>query len=384
MRNTLLCIPLLTLLFTGAIAQPAPDFSIVDSQGNPHMLYSDYLDQGKTVMIKIFFTNCPPCNTIAPWMEPLYQDWGAGQYDVEFFDLSDKDYDTDNLVNAYKQFHGHTYPAAGVDGGSLEAVQPYKSGMFGVFTGTPTFIVIAPDGSVNFNIHGFGGTQGTIDAIDEAIAATGAMKPDTMGMDTTGMNGDTTMPHVPEPVVISGTVRTFAGFGIQHAVVSARNETNGEIVDRDTTGIDGVYTLSLDSAIVADHILTVHVEKTTDPLNGVTPTDLIAIQKHNLRIELLDSAEKLFAADVNYSGTISVLDIVALQRLLLGIAPGFDPPDTWLFFHMEINLGAPGLHPPLLPPDHEVTVQNILAQTQSPAYRGVKLGDVNHSADPLK
>ena len=62
------------------------------------MLYeviTDYLNQGKTVMIEIFFTTCPPCNAIAPLIEPLYQDWGGGDYDVEFFDLSNKNFDTD-------------------------------------------------------------------------------------------------------------------------------------------------------------------------------------------------------------------------------------------------------------------------------------------------
>src|SRR5690349_5737231 len=69
-------------------AQPAPDFTITDSHGAQHHLYADYLNQGKSVMIKIFFTTCPPCNSIAPLMEPLYQEWGAGDYDVEFFELS--------------------------------------------------------------------------------------------------------------------------------------------------------------------------------------------------------------------------------------------------------------------------------------------------------
>jgi thiol-disulfide isomerase/thioredoxin len=59
-----------------SFAQPlAPDFTVTDSHGNVHHLYADYLNQGKTVMIEVFFTTCPPCNSIAPYLEPLYQEW---------------------------------------------------------------------------------------------------------------------------------------------------------------------------------------------------------------------------------------------------------------------------------------------------------------------
>jgi hypothetical protein len=42
-----------------------------------------------------------------------------------------------------------------------------------LYNGTPTFVVIAPNGTVNYDVFGFN-FQGTIDAIDAAIAATGA------------------------------------------------------------------------------------------------------------------------------------------------------------------------------------------------------------------
>src|SRR5690606_38409915 len=116
------------------------------------------------------------CNSIAPLMEPLYEVWGSGEYDVEFFDLSDKTSDTNPLVAAYKANYGHTYPAAGNEGGSVQAVGPYKDGTFGPWSGTPTFVVIAPDGSVQYDVGG-PGNQATIDAIDAALAATGAEKP---------------------------------------------------------------------------------------------------------------------------------------------------------------------------------------------------------------
>lgn len=157
----------------GLSAQTAPDFTVTDSWGQPHSLYADYLNQGKTVVLKIFYVACPPCNSIAPFLEPLYQDWGGGQADVQFIELSIKQNDTDAMVNNYKSMHGTTYPAAGGQGNSVAATIPYTNGTFGLWTGTPTFVVIAPDGTLDYDVYGVG-NSGTVAALDAAIAATGA------------------------------------------------------------------------------------------------------------------------------------------------------------------------------------------------------------------
>jgi thiol-disulfide isomerase/thioredoxin len=170
-RFILLLLILLQAFCTGA--QTAPNFMVTDSWGNTHRLYEDYLDQGKTVVVKVFYVACPPCNAIAPYLEPLYQSWGGGNADVQFIELSTKQTDTDALINGYKNNHNTSFPACGSQGGSVAAVTPYTTGVFGVFTGTPTFVVIAPDKTVNYDVSGFN-IQGTIDALDAAIEATGA------------------------------------------------------------------------------------------------------------------------------------------------------------------------------------------------------------------
>ena len=154
-------------------SQDAPDFTVTDSWGTTHSLYQDYLDQGKTVVIEVFFADCPPCNAIASSVEPLYQTWGAGQADVQFIELSILQSDTDAKVNTYKSNHNTTYPAVGGQGGSVAAVATYKSGLYGPYTGTPLFVVIAPDKSVNYDVSG-NNIPTTIAALHAAIEATGA------------------------------------------------------------------------------------------------------------------------------------------------------------------------------------------------------------------
>jgi len=519
MRHLLLCaVCLWTWKATG---QMAPDFTITDSHGNEHTLYADYLNQGKTVMIKIFFTTCPPCIAIAPYIQPLYEDWGEGNYDVEFFELSNKNFDTNVLVNAYQANHGQTFPGAGVEGGSLAAVAPYEQGQFGPFYGTPTFIVIAPDGTMDYDVRGFNNAE-TIAMLDAAIAATGAMQPEcsvTVAIDASFCAGDSVqvrntwysvpgvyqqivenndcdtllwititedplqtyayaesfcsgdsiflfgrwffeggsycdtvlaigggcdtivtlnltmdplntntvnasfeegdsvllygtwysapgvylvtvesmgpgcdtvvtlnidqIPATDTDIVISGLVRTFSGGApIAQAVVSVW--LSDAEVARDTTDAGGNYSFTMDSAFVVNNDLQVLISKRVNPKNGVSVLDIVALQKHLLGFELLNRTDKLFAADVNSSGSLSALDIVELRKLLLGIYQGFpnlgDP--TWMFFHEAVSFGPPGTQPPVIPDQPPVLLRNIHAGTQSANFRGLKLGDLNDTVNP--
>lgn len=176
MKKELLLIIFCSVLSVLTFAQSAPDFAVTDSDGKELKLYDDFLNEGKVVMLKIFFVSCPPCNDIAPQIQALYEDWGSGQNDVEFIELSTLNTDSDFKINGYKAKHSITFPSVGGDGGSVAAVQPYKDGDFGVYSGTPLFVVISPNGSVNFDVFGFG-SNGTMIALEEAFLAAGAMKP---------------------------------------------------------------------------------------------------------------------------------------------------------------------------------------------------------------
>lgn len=154
-------------------SQTAPDFTVTDTHGEEHSLYEDYLDQGKTVVLDLFFVNCPPCNDLAPVLEPVYQQWGAGQADVQFISLTSDQSDNDARVIGFEQQHGTTWPAVSADGGGPAAQQPYTTGQFGEFFGYPTLIVIAPDRSVQFDAWGNSLAQ-TVEILNTWISNTGA------------------------------------------------------------------------------------------------------------------------------------------------------------------------------------------------------------------
>ena len=178
MRIKLLQLVLFFFCSSVVYSQSAPNFTVTDSNGEEHRLHEDYLDKDKTVLLKIFFTSCPPCNQIAPHIQSLYEEWGSGNYDIQFLELSVMSWDNNTLINNYVNKHDISFPSAGAEGGSVEATEPYRSGDFGLYTGTPTFVVIAPDRTVNFDVTGFG-TQGQLDALEAAFTAAGAQKPST-------------------------------------------------------------------------------------------------------------------------------------------------------------------------------------------------------------
>jgi thiol-disulfide isomerase/thioredoxin len=340
----------------------APDFTVTDIDGQVHHLYADYLNQGKTVLLEVFYTTCPPCNSIAPLMEPFYQEWGAGDYDVEFFEMSDKNFDTDALVEAFHATYNETFIGVSKDGGSLAAVQPYKNGSFGPWNGTPTFVVIAPDGSVQYDVDG-PNNQATIDALDLAIAATGAQKPQTE-----------------TPVSVTGQVQFLQGSaGVGNAYVQIIDES-GAILMQDTTDSNGGFSFDvLASEVQPDW--EVKVIKNGNPTNGVNALDIVRVQKHLLLLDPLDDPLLKLAADANRSFTISALDIVTLLRLLLGITSNFPDQQTWIVIPADTEFGPPNQHPPVIL-SYTIPLQDILDGVRAPAFIAIKKGDATGNANP--
>ncbi len=349
-----------SLLISATIfGQTAPDFTITDTDGNTHTLYADYLDQGKTVLIKVFFTNCPPCNIIAPLVEDLYQDWGAGNNDVEFFELSDKGYDMNTDVAAYKQQHGLTFIAAGSDGGSTSAVSVYKDGTYGTWLGTPCFVVISPDGTVQYNVAN-GSGQTAINNIDAAIAATGAVKP----------NVGTT------PVIaINGTLSCENGNPIAGVNVALIEESSLSVVASSTSASDGKYDLLVNPSDTTLQY-SIQINQGGIAVDGVTTLDIVHVRKHLLGITPFTNNGQYISSDVNFSNTVTASDILKMRKIILGIDNGFNNDLVYKIYPSDLPFGE-GFSSTL---PNNIAVNSIGAQTINIGM--TKLGDLNNS-DPI-
>ena len=318
-----LIISILFLSFSfGAFAQKAPDFQITDSDGLVHNLYADHLDQGQTVVIKLFFTSCPPCIQLAPWMEEKYQNWGAGQYDVEFIELSILAGDSNADVAQFKLNHGVTFPGAGFDGGGKDAAEIYKSGMFGSYFGTPSLAIIAPNGSV---MQGF-----SYDDFDSLIASTGATG-------NSGGNGGGVMTDEVTTYNVNSTITTTS---IPENLTYILKPANAVSPTYDILAITGGSLNfdypSVDFPELIDPVIVIQVDGNIVD-NTVKPHDLVQIRKHILGLESLTEEHQLIAADLNSDGLIKAHDLLTLQKALLGLITEF-PNGTPSWFSIPAQL----------------------------------------------
>lgn len=356
-------VSLLSLLFLCCFSllhgqPPAPDFTVTDSDGQQHQLYADHLNQGKTVVLKLFFTYCPPCNAIAPLMEPFYQSWGAGTADMEMISLSNKADDLNTVVAAYKNMHGHSFPGVGANGGSLSAIIPYTNGTYGTFFGTPTFVVIAPDGTVNYNVRG-PNQQATIAALDAAVAATGAVKP-------------------PVSYTAAGNVLLPNGSALPEASILVEGNPDTLAV----SGPGGQF--SFTSLFDQEDTYYLSGSRDFNPRNGISTLDIVLMSRHILGIDTFPSTLQLIAADVNRDRKITTLDLIFLRRLILGIDQELADQPSWIFLDPNYQFAMPRK------PFDEVydgLAAKIPFSVQSPGplnLLGIKIGDVDFSADPAE
>lgn len=349
MRTFLHLLPIFLILSTNSIfGQLAPNFTVTATDGNQHSLHEDYTDQGKTVVIEIMFTTCPPCNSYAPYMEMLYDDWGSGEHDVQFFTITNKSTETTNDMIIWGNQYNHSFPGVGANGGALGVVNAYTDGTFGFYFGTPTFIVIAPDRTVQFNVGIGTSGMGKSMAISQAIVATGAKRP-------------------PTNVEFGGFVKTLGG--------ELMSDVNIELAQiQDSLWLsDSIGTFDFEMILQQDSMHQLVLSKEGNPLNGVTTYDMVLITKHILSVKLFDDPYKEIAGDVNGNGTVSTSDLVKLRKLILFIDLEMDK--SWRFVDGDCNFN-----------NENCGIDTVL--DFNPAYGpfddlnllGIKIGDVNNSA----
>ena len=334
---------LILLFFSNTVtAQLAPNFTVTDTDAKMHRLYEDYLDQGKTVVIKIFFVNCPPCAAIAPGFQALYEDWGEGQNDVEFFEFSNKTFDNNAKVANWSASLGLTFPSAGFDGGGYDAIIPYTNGTFGLFFGTPTFVVISPDRTVNYDVRG-SGNAGTIAALDLAIAATGAEKPGSVVL----------------PSQYNITAQDAFGNPINNMelYLSSPNSSIEFPISIGGNGLFEITDLNAEYPGLTNPVIRVRKDdEVTDKLSAI---DILIIVRHVLNLVPIEDPRLLLAADTNGDGAISAIDLITLQRVILTIIPRFPSKESYQFV------------------PYETPIDLVPGQIQNLNFTGIKIGDLN-------
>ncbi len=119
----------------------------------------------------------------------------------------------------------------------------------------------------------------------------------------------------------------------------------------------------------------IEAEKDIDYLNGVSTLDIVIIQRHILGISSLNSPYKMIAADVTNDGSITAFDLSELRKLILGVYSELPSNDSWRFADANQVLTA----------TNAFNFNEILSISQLQQHEdflnfiGIKVGDVNGS-----
>ena len=184
-------------------------------------------------------------------------------------------------------------------------------------------------------------------------------------------DNDDVCPDVPMPI-ISGTVTTVLGQSITGSEVAIET---GRINIKNLVqiGNDGQFDFGSYADIVeTDFPLT--IEKTDDPLNGVSVLDLLLMQKHILNLKAISDPYVMVAADVNGDHAVDARDLLETKQVMLNRQGIFSQNTSWMYLKNDSNVD---------PRDADRNEFVITASTDAPIqldFIGIKLGDLNNSA----
>jgi len=182
------------------------------------------------------------------------------------------------------------------------------------------------------------------------------------------------------PALYTGRIQTESLQGVNNVKV-ALNITHPSFAPSTfltLTDSQGNYTHNAQTPSGAQYVL--RPKLNADPLNGVTTLDLVAMSKHILAIEPLNSPYKIIAADINKNNSVTTIDIVEARKLILGINDSFPQNDSWRFIDKAFVFPNP--MNPFQAPFPETIGDSNQTMASMLDFVGVKVGDMNESADP--
>ena len=170
--------------------------------------------------------------------------------------------------------------------------------------------------------------------------------------------------------LIAGFIQTENGDGVEIAEVKVQSDLP-EYPVTTVTNDAGAFSF-INNPYGTD--FEINVFKNTDYLNGVSTADLVAIQRHILNQNLLDSPYKVIAADVNSDESISALDIITLRNVILGLSRRFANNTSWRF--VDASQIFSDIQNPW-PFNETIQIDNLSQAMIDQNFIGAKIGDVN-------
>ncbi len=173
---------------------------------------------------------------------------------------------------------------------------------------------------------------------------------------------------------VSGTIMTEESSEVSLVNVTLENLSNPEYELTVTTGNDGEFAFASNPMYNGYDISAV---KDGEDTEGVSTLDLVLIQRHILGITPFDSPYKVIAADINSDRRVSGTDLVVLRKTILGIYKEFPTNNSWRFVESAQTLTVDNA---LTDFNEVINIQDLDANMLNEDFVAVKIGDVNATA----
>ena len=176
------------------------------------------------------------------------------------------------------------------------------------------------------------------------------------------------------PVDLDGRILTVVDSAVANAMILLSGGASDTIVSAE----DGRYAFS-DLPPALDYTLT--PEKDGDDLNGLTTFDLVKLNMHLMGSQLLTSPYEYIAADLDASGVLDTADLEAMKRLLLMMDTVIANNSSWRFVDASYVFADPVNALSADFPEF-IALDSVIANRGNLNFIAVKVGDLNHSANP--
>ena len=171
---------------------------------------------------------------------------------------------------------------------------------------------------------------------------------------------------------ISGTVATVDGEPVEDVTVSLTGPSGTEVTGTTAGGIFDFQDLQGRDDYTIDPVHEVYVNHS----HGVSTFDLVLITRYILGLELLGSPYQYLAADANGDEDVSVQDIIAIRRLILGLDDAYQNNSAWRF--VDVNFVFPvAINPWATSFPEVVNINNLDGSIRDADFVAVMVGDVS-------
>lgn len=172
---------------------------------------------------------------------------------------------------------------------------------------------------------------------------------------------------------IAGTISTPDNQMVEDVMVSL-DAPLIELNKLDMTNESGVFNFVNNPDAIGYQLMP---SKDGNYLDGVSTLDLVLIQRHILGLASLNNAYDIIAADINNDEKVSASDLLQLRKLILGVIVEYPNSESYKFVSESqtfANVNNPW------PLEEEITINPLEHDMLDQNFKAIKIGDVNRNA----